>query len=126
LQRRTPRPAGPPRPEEIADFLRALVQWSDEANVYRRGSQYLVYGVLHHPNVVLSAEVQGTSGWLQLCKQPPNESVEGVLHYHERAGSSPIEPLRLDRVDTPSGPVPTGVGANADRVGPTKPGPDVR
>jgi hypothetical protein len=126
LQRRTPRPAGPPEPEEIADFLRSLVQWSDEANLYRRGSEYLVYTVFHRPSVVLSAEVQGSAGWLKLCKQPPNDSVEGVLRYCERADSSPIEPLRLDRVDAPSGPVPAGVGANADLVGPPKPGPDAR
>src|SRR5262249_40936085 len=107
-----------PEPAELIDLLRSFVQWSEEANLYRRSCQYLVGSTAQRPKVVRSAGVEGLVGWLKLWGLPPNQSVARVIRYHERTGSSPREPLRLDGVDDPSGPVPQGVGADADRLGP--------
>jgi serine/threonine protein kinase len=112
------RKPGAPRPEEMVDLLRSFVQWSEEANLYRRNCQYLVGSTAQRPRVTHSADVDGLAGWLKLWNLRPSQSVTGVMRYHERTGSSPKGPLRLDRVDDPSGPVPPGVGADADRLGP--------
>ncbi len=107
-----------PRPEEIAGPVRAYVTWADEANLYRRGCRYLLCTMVQRPGVVHSAGISELGGWLRLWDHPPAGSVEGAIRFRERAGASPTEPLRLDTVDDPSGPVPDGVGADADRVGP--------
>jgi len=112
------RKPGAPKPEEMVELLHSFVQWSEAANLYRRGCQYLVGSTPRRPAVVHSAEVDGLAGWLKLWSLRPDQSVAGIIRYHERTGSSPREPLRLDRVDDPSGPVPPGPGADADRLGP--------
>jgi hypothetical protein len=112
------RKPGMPRPEELVDLLRSFVQWSEEANLYRRGCQYLVGSTPRRPAVVHSADIDALAGWLKLWNLRPSQSVTGVIRYRERTRSSAREPLRLDRVDDPSGPIPGGVGADADRLGP--------
>jgi serine/threonine protein kinase len=112
------RKPGVPRPEEMIDLLRSFVQWSEEANLYRHGCQYLVGSTPRRPAVMHSADVDGLAGWLKLWNLPPNRSVAGVIRFRERPGPSPTEPLRLDRVDDPSGPLPPAPGADADRLGP--------
>jgi hypothetical protein len=107
-----------PQPAEMIDLLRSFVQWSEEANLYRRSCQYLVGSTAQRPRVMHSAKVEGLAGWLNLWNLPPDQSVARVIRYHERTGPSPREPLRLEGVDDPSGPVPHGVGADADRLGP--------
>jgi serine/threonine-protein kinase len=115
IWRRIPRV---PRPGEMIDLLRSFVQWSEEANLHRRGCQYLVGSTAQRPRVMHSADVKGLAGWLKLWNLPRTQSVARVIRYRERSGASPREPLRLDKVDDPSGPVPQGVGADADRLGP--------
>jgi Protein kinase domain len=119
------RKPGAPKPAEMIDLLRSFVQWSDEANVYRRSCQYLVGSTAQRPRVMLSADVEGLVGWLKLWDLPPNQSVARVIRYRERKVSSTSEPLRLDGVDDPSGRVPEGVGADADRLGPVGTRPEV-
>ena len=114
-----------PRPAEMIDLLRSFVQWSEEGNLHRRGCQYLVGSTAQRPGVMHSADVEGLAGWLKLWNLPPTQSVAGIIRYHERTGASPREPLRLDEVDDPSGPVPQGVGADADRLGPVGARPEV-
>jgi hypothetical protein len=122
---RIPLNAEAPRPEEIAGPVRSHVKWSDEANLYRRGCKYLLGTVAQRPGVVHSAGIDGLGDWLRLWGLPPTRSVEGAIRFRERAGPSPTEPLRLDTVDDPSGPVPEGVGADADRLGPVGARPEV-
>jgi hypothetical protein len=116
---------GAPGPAEMKDLLRSFVQWSEGSNLYRRSCRYLVGSTAQRPKVIYSADVEGLAGWLKLWDLPPNQSVAGVLRYHERTGTSPTEPLRLDGVEDPSGPVPQGVGADADRLGPVGALPEV-
>jgi hypothetical protein len=105
------------RPEEMTDYLRSFVEWSDEANLYRRGCKYLV-SILNTRSQAHSARIAGPDGWAKLWNQPPRRSVAGVIRFRERADASPKGPLRLDKVDDASGEVPEGVGADADRLGP--------
>jgi hypothetical protein len=54
---------------------------------------------------------------------PGDVSVEGEIHFQQRPRNE-LTPLRVDRVENPSGPVPERVGADPDRVGPlTSPRP---
>src|SRR5262249_51164514 len=118
-----PKPRAP-RAAEMIDILRSFVQWSEEANLHRRGCQYLVGSTAQRPKVIHSAGVEGLAGWLKLWNLPPTQSVAGVIRYRERTGPSPTEPLRLDGVAAPSGPVPNGVGADTDRLGPVAARPE--
>src|SRR5262249_8307999 len=78
----------PSRPAELIDLLRSFVQWSEEANVHRRGCQYLVWSPAQRPMVVHSADVEGLAGWLRLWNLPPTQSVAGVIRFRERTGPS--------------------------------------
>jgi serine/threonine protein kinase len=106
-----------PDPEEMKDFLRSFVTWSDDANLYRRGCKYLVT-TLGPKYQTYSAGIDGPGDWAKLFKQPETRSVEGVIRYRERPKSSPMEPLRLEPVGDPSGNVPDRVGADPDNIGP--------
>jgi len=103
-----------PSPSDMVEFVRAIAKWSDEGNVHRRGADYIVG---QRPGGFLSAEVRSVDRWLKFWNLPTEQSVEGTIHFHKRDGKS-AESLRLDRVDNASGPVPVGVGADAERLGP--------
>jgi hypothetical protein len=103
-------------PGEIAAMLRSLVGWSEEANVYRRGGQFLVAcavgrGGRHH-----SARIDSLARWQDLWKLQPTGSVEGVIRFAARPSAT--DPLRLLAVDDPSGPAVPAAGAAAGRLGP--------
>ncbi len=113
---RNPKKADLPSPGEMIDQARSFVQWSEDVNVYRRGCKYLACTMPQRPTA--HAELDGLGGWLKLWNQPPNRSIEGVIRFRERTASAPRMPLRLDKVDDASGPLPDVLGANPDRLGP--------
>jgi hypothetical protein len=115
---RLPKKVESPTPDEMIDSLRSLVQWSDEANVYRRGCLYLRGFTVQRPTEPHSAGIDELSAWLNVWKLPATQSVEGVIRFHDRPESSSLQPLRLDTVEERSGPKPEPVGADPDRVGP--------
>jgi hypothetical protein len=115
---RNPKNPESPLPEEVTNPVQSFVRWSDEANLYRRGSSYLVCTVAQRPGVMHSAGIEALVAWLKLWDQSSTGSVEGVIRFRERPKSAIPQPLRLDRVDDPSGTVPDKVGADPDRVGP--------
>jgi serine/threonine protein kinase len=110
-----PKKPEPPKPDEMINQLRSVAKWSEEGNVHRRGSQYIT---AQRPGGVLSAEVDSAALWLKLWNLLPERSVEGSIQFRKRADKSDAEPLRLDRVNNPSGPLPARIGADPDRVGP--------
>jgi hypothetical protein len=115
---RNPKNPESPLPEEVTNPVQSFVRWSDEANLYRRGCSYLVCTVAQRPGVMHSAGIEGLVAWLKLWDQSSTRSVEGAIRFRERPKSATAQPLRLDRVDDPSGTVPDKVGADPDRVGP--------
>jgi hypothetical protein len=104
-----------PRPEVLIDLLRSLVEWSEEANVYRRGGQFLVAGAVKHGGRQHPARVDCLRDWQQLWKLPPTGSVAGVLRFADRPSGA--HPLYLLDVTDASGAVPAA-GANPTRLGP--------
>ena len=94
--------------------------------MYRRGCRYLIWSPAQRPMVMHSADLEGLAGWLKLWNLPPTQSVAGVIRFRERTGPSPRGPLRLDGFDDGSGPLPQGVGANPDRLGPGGAAPQPR
>ena len=104
-------------PEDIKECVRAFVEWSDDANLYRRGCSYLFAVKAKSPGQ--SAGIETLGGWLSFWNQPgPSRSVEGVIRFRDRPVASPPEPLRLDRVQERSGELPADIGANPDQLGP--------
>ena len=105
-------------PRGFIDLLQSFVQWSDEDNLYRRGSDYLQWIHYARPTLVHSAKVEGVGGWLKLWDQAPQASGEGTLRFRERPKTVPMEPLRLEAVEDRNGLAPVDVGADPDNVGP--------
>jgi hypothetical protein len=128
LSRRT-KPVDSTDPQGLIRLLQWFVTWSDEGNLHRRGGHYLCWVQYGRPTLVHSAKLD-IGGWLKLWDAPPipplarggeegwQPSVQGTIHFRERPKAVPMEPLRLDTVEDRSGPVPVGVGANPDTVGP--------
>jgi hypothetical protein len=107
--------SGTPTPDELVGQVRSIAQWSDEANVHRRGAQYIV---IQRFGGFLSADVGSVVDWLKLWNLPPVQSVEAGIQFHKRDSKSSAAPIRLDRLDSPSGPAPARIGADPERVGP--------
>ena len=117
------RPLQPPRrpdqsPTELSQFLRSFVSWTEEANLYRRGTDFVTAIGGPQPFATMSAEVGNVGQWLRMWNLPANQSVEGVINLHERTDRANLQPVRLAGVESASGPVPSGVGANAGTLGP--------
>src|SRR5262249_24428599 len=89
------------RPEDLISLLRSLVEWSEEANVYRRGSQFLVAGAVKQGGKQVSARIDSLARWHELWKLPPTRSVEGVIRFDDRPSATAA--LHLLAVDDPSG-----------------------
>src|SRR5262249_55890108 len=89
------------------------VEWSEEANVYRCGSQFLVAGAVKQGGKQVSARIDSLARWHELWKLPPTRSVEGVIRFGDRPSATAA--LCLLAVDDPSGPVPV---AGARPAGP--------
>jgi hypothetical protein len=106
----------PNQPDKAIGLLRSFVGWKDEANVYRRGCEYLASGV--GLAGAAGAGITTLAEWGKHWDPPPAGSIEGVIHFRERTKSPVAQPLRLDRVGDASGEVPPGVGADPDRLGP--------
>jgi hypothetical protein len=115
---RTPRQGELPQSNEMIDHLRSFVQWSDEANVYRRLCRYVTCTTFQRPAVEHTVKLDGLADWLKVWNLPPGTSIEGNIRFHERAGASRHQPLRLREVDRASGSIPPDVGANPENVGP--------
>jgi hypothetical protein len=105
-------------PTQLSEFLRSFGKWSDQANLYRRGMDYVVTTGGPRSAATLSAGVGSVGQWLRLWGSPANQSAEGSIRFHERPGSASLGPLRLAGVEHASGPVPDRVGARADTLGP--------
>jgi hypothetical protein len=113
----------PPRrpdqsPAELSQVLRSFGNWSEEANLYRRGTDFLTATGGSHVSATMSAGVGDVGRWLHLWNLPATQSVEGVIDLRERADRANLQPVRLAGVKNASGPVPTEVGANAGTLGP--------
>jgi serine/threonine protein kinase len=106
-----------PRPETMRKYLQSFVEWADDANLYRRGCKYLAT-TLALKSPVHSAPVDGPVGWAGLWGQDSTQSTEGAIRFRERPRSMHAGPLRLERVDGPTGPVPEKLGADPDQLGP--------
>jgi hypothetical protein len=118
---RIPRNLLPNTPEKTLGYLRSMLRWSEEGNLYHRGQAVHVDSVLV-PRTVQRAPFASLAEWLQMWDLPGNVSVEGEIHFHQRPRNE-LTPLRVERVEHPSGPVPERVGADPDRVGPPAPRP---
>jgi hypothetical protein len=105
------------RPEAMRTCLLSFVEWADDTNLYRRGCKYLattqtVKSPIH------SAPFDGPAAWAKNWGQESTQSIEGAIRFRDRPKSMTAGPLRLDRVDEPTGPVPEGLGADPDQLGP--------
>lgn len=105
-------------PTDLSQFLRTFVTWSEEANLYRRGTDFVVAAGGPRSPATMSAGVENIGQWFRLWGLPANQSVEGVIKLHERARSANLQPVQLAGVENASDPVPTTVGANAGALGP--------
>jgi hypothetical protein len=105
-------------PTELSQFLRSFVSWSEQANLYRRGMNYVVATGGPRSPATMSAGVENLGQWLRLWDLPAKQSVEGVIKLHERASGAHLQPVRLASVENASGPIPPRVGANACALGP--------
>jgi hypothetical protein len=115
LGHRSARAGEAPTSKELIEAVRSIANWSEEGNVHRRRAQYVV---AQRPGGFLPAEVDSAARWLKLWNLPLGQSVEGDIQFHKRDAKSTTEPLRLQCVLNPSGPLPPKIGAEADRVGP--------
>jgi hypothetical protein len=114
LARRTPRS----NPEEISPVLRAALAWSEEANFYRRGMQFVARPVAGRPGAVAPADLVGVAAWLEFWKQPGAKSIEGDLVLAKATEISTLSPPVLASVSNVSGEQPADIGAPADQIGP--------
>ena len=73
-----------PRPDTMIALLHALVEWSEEANVYRRGSQFLITLAAKQGNKMISAEVDTLAQWQEVWMLSPTRSVEGTIRFADR------------------------------------------
>lgn len=108
-------------PTEVTRLFRSFVTWSDEANTYRRGMDYVAAAEGPRLPVTLSAGIHKLEQWLRVWEAPAKQSVEGVIKLRERSEDTKLQPAQLAGIDNATGPVPSGVGANADAVGPGSP-----
>jgi hypothetical protein len=118
VQRRGPRNDGP-GPNQVVNQLRLIVNWTESENVYRRGMEYLALSI--GPRVGMMTQATGVktlTGWNLIWKLPEPKSMEGDIRFAPRSKTPVMEPLRMTKVDSATGPVPTGAGADADNVGP--------
>jgi hypothetical protein len=115
---RHPRRIDTPPPEALFGMLREFVHWTEEANVHGRGNRFLAYNSAQRPGIVQASGLDGAGDWLKRWNLPATHSVEGTLRFQEREGAEPATPVRVDKIDDRSGPLPTSFGANPDLVGP--------
>jgi serine/threonine protein kinase len=106
------------RLDDPPGVLRGWVAWSEEANVYRRGIQYLGRPAFAQKGPPVSASIGAIDRWLELWQLPLGTSIEGLISYAPRPESSRTAPLILDHIDSPSGAAPTDVGAPTGQLGP--------
>jgi len=104
-----------PNPDSMKALLKELTKWSEEANVYRRGSEFLVTRAAMPGTKPTWARVNTLAQWQEVWKLPPTQSVEGTIKFADRP--SRMESLRLLSVDDQPDPLPDA-GANADKLGP--------
>jgi hypothetical protein len=102
-----------PDGEDLRTLFGSLVSWSESSNVYAPEMEYLCGW---HGTTPISGEIGGLAAWRELYKLPETGSVEAKLQFRPRDPTS-ASPLRLD--DSPTIPLPNGVGADPDHIGPT-------
>ena len=90
--------------------LRQILDWTERENVYDRQCNYLV-GIKASPITLTPAGVDSLDKWLAFWKANETESVEGDVQFQVRPPVDLPTPLRLDRIDKPSGMLPDPVGA---------------
>jgi hypothetical protein len=115
---RVPRNFLPGTPARTVDLLRALLQWSDEGNLYRRGQTLGLYSILA-PRERQRTPFARLEDWHAVWDMTNTGSAEGKIWFQHRPGRE-ADALRLERVEDPSAPVPPGVGADPDQVGPRR------
>jgi hypothetical protein len=115
--RRLARAKATSNPEEVAPVLRTAVAWSEDANLYRRGMQFVGRPIAGRPGDVAPADLVGVNRWLELWKLPAGKSVEGELIL-TKASESELSPPILGTLTSASGPQPGAIGAPADQLGP--------
>jgi hypothetical protein len=92
--------------------MQEIVSWTEQNNVYQRGSTYLVALRPAKPErKVLPTRLTSLSLWFDFWKATDTGSVEGDIEFHPRAARELPVPLRLLRIDKPSGSPPVLVGA---------------
>jgi Protein kinase domain len=104
--------------EEIPGVLRNWIAWSEEGNVYRRGLKFVSRAAPMSPGLVRSADIADAQQWLDFWKLPASQSIDGEIRFQPRSRASTTDPLVLDAIDNPSGPVPAGCGAAIEQLGP--------
>jgi serine/threonine protein kinase len=104
--------------EEIPGVLRSWIAWSETANAYRRGLNYVSRAVPLAQGAVRSADIADLAKWLDFWKLQGSQSIEGEIRFQPRAESSAAQPLLLEAIDDGSGPAPEALGASPAELGP--------
>ena len=104
--------------DDVPGMARMTAAWNEEWNVYGRGTQFLARPVLAQKATPVSAGIIGVDQWLEFWKLSADKSIEGEIRFQPRTEQSARMPLALEAVDNPSGPLPSELGARADRIGP--------
>jgi serine/threonine protein kinase len=118
IGQRLARPKAGSKLEEIAPVLRSVVAWSEEANVYRRGMQFVGRPIAGRPGAVAPVDLVGIDRWLEMWKLPDAESIEGELVLAKASESSELSAPILAALSSPSGAMLPDVGAPSKAIGP--------
>ncbi len=88
--------------------IQKLVRWSEEENVYRRKTNYLVTWTFQRAPV--SAEIQSLGDWTSFWNLPDPKSIAADLRFRPRPeGSVRTSPPILDRLEQPTGAIPMAI-----------------
>jgi hypothetical protein len=102
----------------MSEMLGEAVAWHDEQNVYRKGTYYLAANPRQRPLGILPSNDNSLDKWLEFWNQPAAESIEAIIHFQERTAAADTSLLILKSLESPTGPIPSDVGANAAKIGP--------
>ena len=99
----------------MSEVLREVVDWHDDSNVYQQGAMYLAVNPARQPLGTMGSNRNSLDKWLTFWEQPDSKSIEGKIKLTE---SSSQAPTSIERIESPTGPLPSIAGADISKVGP--------
>ena len=90
----------------MAKVLRERVSWTDEGNVYRKGTLYLTGNRPAQILSVVPSDLRKLEAWLEFWNQEKSKSIDGIIAFQPRSEPGDYAPPRLGKIDLASGPIP--------------------